>query len=127
MDFSNYFYKSAFPDANLQASQMSNSAKGFIHSVPGAAGRFASSFSINKILYNASGSFATSVPEFTCSNAKLTYDDIGDLTSTRSFSGRVGDTDIALTFDIGPTITGRLNMPINPPSTVSGSVVWTQN
>ena len=106
---------------------MSNTAKGFINSVPGAAGRFASSFAINKILYNASGSFATSVPEFTCSNAKLTYDDIGDLTSTRSFSGRVGDTDIALTFDIGPTITGRLNMPINPPSTVSGSAVWTQN
>ena len=106
---------------------MSNTAKGFIKTVPGAAGRFSASFSVNKILYNASGSFATSVPEFTCSNAKLTYDDIGDLTSTRSFSGRVGDTDIALTFDIGPTITGKLNMPIDPPSSVSGSAVWTQN
>jgi hypothetical protein len=106
---------------------MSNTAKGFINTVPGASGRFASSFSINKILYNASGSFATSVPEFYCSNAKLSYDDVGDLTSTRSFSGRVGETDIALTFDIGPTITGKLNLPINPPSTVSGSAVWTQN
>ncbi|KIM49784.1 hypothetical protein M413DRAFT_48466, partial [Hebeloma cylindrosporum] len=85
------------------------------------AGRFASSFAINGILYNASGSFASSVPEFTCSNAKLTYDDIGDLTSTRSFSGRVGETDIGLTFDIGPVISGKLNMPINPASTVSGS------
>ncbi|KIM38056.1 hypothetical protein M413DRAFT_39138, partial [Hebeloma cylindrosporum] len=85
------------------------------------AGRFASSFSINKILYNASGSFASTVPEFACSNAKLSYDDIGDLTSTRSFSGRVGESDIALTFDIGPVISGRLNMPINPASTVSGS------
>jgi hypothetical protein len=78
-------------------------------------------------LYNASGSFATSVPDFYCTNAKLSYDDIGDLTSTRSFSGRVGGNDITLTFDNGPTITGRLNMPINPPSTVSGSAVWTQN
>ena len=106
---------------------MPNSAKGFIRSVPGAAGRFASSFSINKILYNASGSFATSVPEFNCHNAKLTYGDVGDLTSTRSVSGRIGETDIALTFDNGPTIAGRLNMPINPPSAVSGSAGWTQN
>jgi len=97
---------------------MSNSAKRFINSVPRAAGRFAPSFSINKILYNASGIFTTSVPDFTCSNAKLTYNDIGDLTFGKSFSGRVGDTDIALTFDIGPTITGRLNVPIGPPRTV---------
>ena len=106
---------------------MPNSAKGFIRSVPGAAGRFASSFSINKILYNASESFATSVPEFNCHNAKFTYGDVGDLTSTRSVSGRIGETDIALTFDNGPTIAGRLNMPINPPSTVSCSAGWTQN
>jgi hypothetical protein len=106
---------------------MSNSAKGFINSVPGASGRFVASFYVNNLAYNVSGSFASSVPEFLCSNAKLSYDDIGDLTSTRSFFGRVSDTDIAFTFDNGPTIIGRLNLPINPPSMVSGSVVWTQN
>ena len=106
---------------------MSNTAKGFITSVPGAAGRFAGAFSINKILYIVSGSFATSVPEFYCSIAKLSWEDIGDLTSTRSFSGRVGETDIVLAFDDGPTITGRLNMPVEPPTTVSGSAVWHQN
>ena len=77
MKFSNYFYEFLTqPPFHHQASQLSNTAKGFINSVPGASGRFASSFSINKILYDASGSFATSVLEFTCSNAKLTYDDI---------------------------------------------------
>jgi hypothetical protein len=106
---------------------MSHSAKGFINSVPSAGGRFSTSFYVNKMLYNASGSFASTVPQFSCSNATLKYNDIGDLTSTRSFSGRVGIDDIELTFDNGPTITGRLNMPINPPSTVSGSAVWTQN
>ncbi|KIM42294.1 hypothetical protein M413DRAFT_444721 [Hebeloma cylindrosporum] len=106
---------------------MSLSAKGFIRSVPGASGRFSSSFSINKVLYNASGSFGTTVPEFVSNNATLRYDDIGDLTSTRSFSGRIGSDDVELVFDIGPTIKGRLNMPISPPSTVSGSAGWTQN
>ena len=74
MKISDYFYKFLTqPPFHHQASQLFNTAKGFINSVPGAS---ASSFSINKILYDASGSFATSVLEFTCSNAKLTYDDI---------------------------------------------------
>ncbi|KIM49485.1 hypothetical protein M413DRAFT_438668 [Hebeloma cylindrosporum] len=106
---------------------MSNSANGFINSVPGTPGRFSGSFSINHVVYNVSGSFATTVPEFRCSNATLKYDYIGDLTSTRSFSGHVGDTDIALTFDIDLTITGLLNLPIQPPTTVFGSAAWTQN
>jgi hypothetical protein len=106
---------------------MSLSAKGFIRSVPGTAGRFVSSFTINGILYNASGSFASTVPEFGSNDVTLKYDYIGDLTSTRSFSGHVGTDDIALTFDVGPTITGKLSMPIMPPSTVSDSAVWTQN
>jgi hypothetical protein len=103
---------------------MSLSAKGFIRSVPGVAGRFVCTFLISNILYSASGSFATAVPEFISDDATLKYDSVGDLTSTRSFSGRVGIDDIALIFRNGPTITGRLSKLVNPPSDVSGSAVW---
>ena len=103
---------------------MSLSAKGFIRSVPGVAGRFVCTFLINNILYSATGSFSTAVPEFISDDATLKYDSIGDLTSTRSFSGRVGVDDIALIFRNGPTITGRLTKLVNPPSDVSGSAVW---
>ncbi|KIM39453.1 hypothetical protein M413DRAFT_29193 [Hebeloma cylindrosporum] len=108
---------------------MSQSSKGFISSVPGSLGSFGSSFYVkkSKILYNASGTFETTVPEFECYNATVKYDDIDDLTSTRSFAGRVGMNDIQLTFDNGPVISGRLDMPIDPATTVSGSAVWTEN
>ena len=108
---------------------MSHSSKGFISSVPGAADRFGSSFYVknSKVMYNASGTFKSAVPEFESYNATVKYDDVGDLTSTRSFAGRVGLDDIELTFDNGPIISGRLNMPIDPATTVSGSGVWTEN
>ena len=106
---------------------MSLSAKGFITTVPGTSGRFVAAFSIDKIVYTASGTFSSSIPAFRSGYATLKYDYIGDLTSTRAFSGRVEGTNTSLTFDIGPTITGRLDMPIDAPCAVSGSVVWTQN
>lgn len=78
-------------------------------------------------MYNASGTFKSSVPEFESYTATVKYNDVGDLTSTRSFAGRVGQDDLVLTFDNGPVISGRLNMPIDPATTVSGSAVWTEN
>lgn len=69
-----------------------------------------------------SGSFEQIVPEFHAYEARVKYDDVGDLTSTRSFAGRVGMSDIELTFHNGPVIRGRLNMPIGYPTAVSGSV-----
>ena len=74
-----------------------------------------------------SGSFEQIVPEFRAYEARVKYDDIGDLTSTRTFAGRVRMNDIELTFDNGPVIRGRLNMPIESPTAVSGSVDWTAN
>ena len=108
---------------------MSQSSNGFISSIPGALGKFSSSFYVkkSKVLYNASGGFAENVPEFECYNATVKYNDVGDLTSTRSFAGRVGMNDIELTFDNGPVISGRLDMPIDDAITVSGSVEWTEN
>jgi len=96
---------------------MSQSAKGFINSIPGASGRFTTSFYVNhSIFYDTSRNFVSTVPEFYCSNATLKYEDVGDITSTRSFSARVDINDISLTSENGPTVTGKLNMPINPPS-----------
>jgi len=59
--------------------------------------------------------------------ASASHISICPLTSTRSFAGRVGMNDIELTFDNGPVIRGRLNMPIESPTGVSGSVDWTAN
>jgi len=100
-------------------------AKGFINSVAGSSGRFAAGFMINNLLYGFSGDMGSGVPEFACYNAKLTYDDRGDLTTTRFFWGTVGMDDISFTVENGPVISGRLNMPVSPSSSVAGTGVWT--
>jgi|SRR5258708_1704706 hypothetical protein len=102
-------------------------AKGFIHSVPGSPNRFAAAFMVNKLHYGFFGNMGSGVPEFACNNAKLTYDDPGDLTTTRFFWGTVGTDDISITLENGPTITGRLNMPVDPSSSLAGTGVWSAN
>ncbi|KAF8154464.1 hypothetical protein B0H34DRAFT_716572 [Crassisporium funariophilum] len=101
------------------------SAEGFIKSTAG--GRFACTFLIDDLMYNFSGSFASSVPAFTSNTATLAYTTLNQLVSTRSFDGRVGPNNIKLTLANGPVIDGVLDMPISPGSTVSGSGVWTGN
>ncbi|KAF8962443.1 hypothetical protein BDZ97DRAFT_1662864 [Flammula alnicola] len=101
------------------------SADGFIKSTAG--GRFAATFVIDDLMYNFSGSFASSVPAFSCNTASLSYNAVRQLNSTRSFDGRVGPTTVELRVANGPIITGVLDMPLSPGSTVSGSGVWTQN
>jgi len=102
-------------------------AKGFINSVPGASGRFAAGFMINKLLYGFSGNLGSGVPEFASYNATLTYEDQGDLTTTRFFWGTVGRDDISFAVENGPVISGRLNMPVSPASSVVGTGVWAAN
>ncbi|PPR00854.1 hypothetical protein CVT26_012489 [Gymnopilus dilepis] len=93
------------------------SATGYISA--NALGRFESTFMIRGIKYNFSGSFASSVPPFECHNAILTYSNISQLTSTRPFSGRIGPVNITLRCRNGPSISGPLNMPIDPGSSIS--------
>ncbi|KAF8969703.1 hypothetical protein BDZ97DRAFT_1695498 [Flammula alnicola] len=100
-------------------------AEGFIQSTAG--GRFAATFMIDELMYNFSGSFASSVPAFTCNTATITYSGLKQLNSTRSFEGRVGPSKVTLNLANGPVINGVLDMPLSPGSTVSGSGVWTQN
>lgn len=102
-------------------------AKGFINSVSGASGRFTAGFMVNGLLYGFSGNMGSGVPEFQCSNATLTYEDGGDLTTTRFFWGALTINDITITIDNGPTISGKLNMPIDPPTSVAGTGIWTAN
>ncbi|KAF8962500.1 hypothetical protein BDZ97DRAFT_2076447 [Flammula alnicola] len=101
------------------------SADGFIRSTAG--GRFAATFMIDDLMYNFSGSFASSVPEFTSNTASITYSGVRQLHSTRSFEGRVEPTKVELRLANGPVIAGDLDMPLSPGSTVSGSGVWMQN
>ncbi|KAF8894209.1 hypothetical protein CPB84DRAFT_1848547 [Gymnopilus junonius] len=101
------------------------SATGYISA--NALGRFESTFMIDGLKYNFSGSFASSVPPFECHNAVLTFNDISQLTSTRPFSGRIGPKTVKLDIQNGPNIEGPLNMPLDPGSSISGSGVWTQN
>ena len=62
-----------------------STTKGFIHSIPGSPNRFAAALMVNNLHYGFFGNMGSDVPEFACHNAKLTYDDPGDLTPTRFF------------------------------------------
>ncbi|TRX89636.1 hypothetical protein FHL15_009545 [Xylaria flabelliformis] len=101
-------------------------ASGFIRGVAGG-NKFTSTFVIEDIQYHFSGGFDPSVPPFTCDQATLLYTDLGQLTTTRDFEGKIGTDTVSFTIGNGPTITGRLDMPINPASRVSGSGTWAQN
>ena len=79
---------------------------------------------VNGSLYNFSRDVGSNVPVNSCNNARLTYEDKGDLTARRFFWGTVGD-NITITIENGVTINGKLDMPIHPPSSVGGSGIWT--
>jgi len=100
-------------------------AEGYIKSNSG--GRFVATFSIDGASFNFSGAFSSSVPPFTCNEATLTYTATNQLASTRNFDGRLGPNGVKFTLANGPVITGNLDMPINPGSTLSGSGVWSEN
>ncbi|KAI0864730.1 hypothetical protein F4860DRAFT_463274 [Xylaria cubensis] len=69
-----------------------------------------------------------SIQPLTANNLTLTYSDVDDLTTTRSFSGRIGTNDLQLKWDNGPKVTGTLNVPgLSPASTVNCSGAWEQN
>lgn len=101
-------------------------APGFVKATSSGT-KFVASFIIDDILYNYAGSVNPSVQNFSCNNATLTYTSLGQLTTTRTYEGKIGTSTIKLTLANGPVIEGPLDMPIAPASTVSGNAVWTQN
>ncbi|KAL5513700.1 hypothetical protein ACEPAH_4099 [Sanghuangporus vaninii] len=56
---------------------------------------------------------------------KLTYNDVDELTSTRSYVGSIGELTYTVVFDNGPVIEGMANQPgLMPLIGISGSGVW---
>ncbi|EKM51149.1 uncharacterized protein PHACADRAFT_199982 [Phanerochaete carnosa HHB-10118-sp] len=63
------------------------------------------------------------VGEFKIDNARLAYNDEDQLTGTDNYYGTIG-TDLNITLGKGPTITGRLVIPIDPTNSINGSGPW---
>lgn len=101
-------------------------APGFIQRTLNSGGRFTGSFTINELQYTVSGTTNPSVQMFAARYAVLEYTDLGQLTTTRSLDGQIGMHDISLSIDNGAKITAKLDNPVNPASTISGTGTWTQ-
>ena len=101
------------------------SAKGTVVSLNGS--KFVATFIIDEIQYIYSGNVNPNPGPFKVNNATLTYSDVSDLTTTRSYTGQVGISKIKFTLKNGVTITGDLpdNNQVDPASTVDGSGTWT--
>ena len=86
---------------------------------------FSATFTIEDTVFTFSGSLQTSVPAFICNSATLEYNDVQQVTFTRSFEGRVGPTTVSISMTNGPTITGTLDAPISGPGAAfCGTGVW---
>ncbi|TQV91625.1 hypothetical protein IF1G_09691 [Cordyceps javanica] len=109
-----------------KVSQVMPTARGFVRGIAGS-NKFTSTFIIEDVQYHFSGNFNPAVQEFSCNGAILTYDNVGQLTTQRPFSGKVGTEEITLTVNNGPRIEGPLDLPLSPASNVSGHGTWTQN
>jgi hypothetical protein len=80
-------------------------------------------FTISDGNHYFTGSISPAI-NFASTHAELTYDNLEQLTSTRTYSGTVGKTKLSLTLSNGPTISGTLDNPINPAVTASGAGTW---
>ncbi|KAH9477454.1 hypothetical protein JR316_0009667 [Psilocybe cubensis] len=106
---------------------MSKTAQGRITGTSGT--RFTATFVLpgSGMQVNYLGNFSSSIQTFNSANATLKYNADNELTATRQFDGQLGVNNIKLTLTNGPVIEGVLDMPISPPSSVSGSGVWAIN
>lgn len=64
---------------------------------------------------------------FAARYAVLEYADLGQLTTTRSLSGKIGTRDLTLKVENGVKITAMLDDHVDPASSISGAGTWTQN
>ncbi|KAH6854678.1 hypothetical protein B0I37DRAFT_362772 [Chaetomium sp. MPI-CAGE-AT-0009] len=93
-----------------------------------SANRVTAVFVVDEIQRTFSATVSPSIQPFTSNSATLTYDDDDQLTSTRSYSGRIGTDTFELTLNNGTKITGDLNVPgLSPASTVNGTGAWEEN
>ncbi|KAI1735118.1 hypothetical protein F4680DRAFT_436017 [Xylaria scruposa] len=93
-----------------------------------SANRVTFVFIINELQYTFTATVNPSIQPFTTNNFTLTYGADDELTSTCSFSGRIGTNGLQFKWDNGPRVTGTLNVPgIFPVSTVNSSRAREQN
>lgn len=93
-----------------------------------SANRLIFVFVINSLQRTFTSTVSPGLQAFTATNVFLTYSELDDLTSTRTYKGRIGVDDLDLTWDNGPTVTGKLNPPgISPASSVNGTGAWEEN
>ncbi|GAW15234.1 hypothetical protein ANO14919_046430 [Xylariales sp. No.14919] len=93
-----------------------------------SAARLTFVFVIEGIQYNFNATVSPAIQPFTSNTLTLTYAGVDDLTSTRDYSGRIGTSDLKLTWNNGPEVTGGINQPgISPANTVTGSGAWEVN
>ena len=71
-----------------------------------------------------SGHFNPAVEEFQCTNARLQYFRIDQLTTSRGWNGKIGKDTISLNIDNGPAISGVLDQQVDPATRVSGGGTW---
>lgn len=90
--------------------------------------RITALFVIDDIQYQFSATVSPSIQPFSSKLATLEYSSPEQLTSTRSYHGKIGTNTLQLNVDNGPTVRGELNLPgVVPASTVDGAGAWEMN
>ncbi|KAF9203489.1 hypothetical protein BGZ49_006373 [Haplosporangium sp. Z 27] len=102
---------------------VARTAHGFVRSEAGGS-KFTSGFAIDNIGYHFTGHLIPAVQDFSSSVAELEYDSLEQLTSLRTFEGKLEGMEIFLRISNGPTISGSLDVPIHPELSVNGSGTW---
>ncbi|KAI1157494.1 hypothetical protein F5B18DRAFT_166996 [Nemania serpens] len=105
---------------------MSNTASGNVQRL--SQNRLSFVFIIDGIQHTFNATVSPGLQPFTSNNLTLKYGHIDDLTSTRTYSGRIGTDTLSLRWNNGPTVEGTLNVPgLSPANTVNGTGAWEQN
>jgi hypothetical protein len=92
--------------------------------IAGPGTTFWTNFVIDEITHSFQGTLGGTSVEPCDGVVTLTYDDPGQLTSTRDFSGIVGRTTTKITVANGVEIAGPLNNPISIANNVTGTGRW---
>ncbi|TQV97572.1 hypothetical protein IF1G_03315 [Cordyceps javanica] len=116
-------FQNFFPEPCNPPAIMSNTAHGFVEQSVGA-NIFTATYRINGFPFKFTGNLSPAVPNFTSTNATVQYANEGQLVAQQSFAGSIGRTDFNITLDNGVILSGRLDMPIEPPARIVGTGIW---
>ncbi|KAF8962474.1 hypothetical protein BDZ97DRAFT_1759316 [Flammula alnicola] len=102
------------------------SADGIINCTPENR-KLTATFLIDGVIYMIFANFASSLPAFTTNKATITYDEVSQLTSTRSFSGYISFSSLEIKLGNGVVVSGILGSPLQRGTVVSGWGTWILN